>query len=54
MTYLIIYLFIGILVAAFIDVLGDIHFNIKEKIGLTIGWPYFLVIGLKELFSFKC
>jgi hypothetical protein len=51
MTYVIVYLFIGVLFAAFVDMKGGIKFKIKEKIGLIIGWPYLLVVGLKEFFK---
>jgi hypothetical protein len=51
MTYVIVYLLIGVLFAAFVDMKGGINFKIKEKIGLIIGWPYLLVVGLKEFFK---
>jgi hypothetical protein len=51
MTYAIIYLLIGVLFAAFVDMNGGITFKIKEKIGLIIAWPYLLVVGLKEFFK---
>ena len=51
MTYVIFYLLVGVLFAAFVDMAGGVNFKIKEKIGLIIGWPYLLVVGLKEFFK---
>ena len=51
MTYVIVYLLIGVLFAAFVDMAGGVNFKIKEKIGLIIGWPYLLIVGLKEFFK---
>ena len=51
MIYVITYLLIGVLFAAFVDMADGISFKIKEKIGLIVGWPYLLVVGLKEFFK---
>jgi hypothetical protein len=51
MTYVIVYLLIGVLFSVFIDMNSGIIFKIKEKIGLIIGWPYLLIVGLKEFFK---
>jgi hypothetical protein len=48
MTYVIFYLLVGVLFASFIDMAGDVHFKIMEKIVLIMGWPYLLVVGLVE------
>ena len=48
MVYVIFYLLVGVLFASFVDIAGETHFKIMEKIVLIIAWPYLFIVGLLE------